>query len=88
MTITVTLPPATIEKLQAEADATGKDISTLVTEAVEKNMALAKVSLKDALKPMQDAIAASGMAAEDADAILEQELADDRAEQRASRGKP
>ena len=49
MTITITLPPATEQRLRAEAEATGKDVGTLVVEAVEARLSLAKLSLRDAL---------------------------------------
>jgi predicted transcriptional regulator len=74
MTITVHLPPATLEKLQAQANATGKDIGTLVAEAVAKDLALASVSVKDVLRPIQDAIAASGTTPEEAEAFFNQEV--------------
>ena len=45
MTITITLPPATEQRLRAQAAATGKEISTLVLEAVETRLALAQLSL-------------------------------------------
>ena len=52
MTITINLPPATEEQLRAQAAATGKNISTLVVEAVEARLALAQLRLKDILAPV------------------------------------
>ncbi|HEX5443942.1 MAG TPA: hypothetical protein VFW87_08950 [Pirellulales bacterium] len=49
MTITIDLPPATEEQLRAQAEATGKNISTLVVEAVEARLALAQLPFKDIL---------------------------------------
>ena len=42
MTITVNLPQATIELLEAEAAATGKDVEKLVQEAVQTKLARRK----------------------------------------------
>lgn len=88
MTFTIELPPATLRKLEAKAKATGKDIPTLVVEAVEVDLALTRMSLQDALQPIQDAIASSGMSPEDAEAFLGQELQAHRAERRAQPSRP
>ena len=87
MTITIHLPPATEERLRQEAEAKGKDLSTLVVEAVEAKMALAHVSLEDVLRPINEAIAAGGMSPEEAEALFEQELSAMRAERKSSSGK-
>jgi hypothetical protein len=60
MTITNTLPPATEERLKAQAEATGKNICTLVVEAVEARLSLAQFSLRDVLAPASDHVARSG----------------------------
>ena len=39
MTLTIDFPPATLEKLKAEAAATGKDLQTVVREAVDAKFA-------------------------------------------------
>ncbi len=88
MTISLNLPPATVHELEVRSAATGKDISTLVTEAVQADIALSKVTLKDVLVPMQDAIASSGMTPDETERFLAQQLADVRAERGASRRKP
>ena len=38
MTITVNLPPATIEELKAEAAATGKDVEKLVRKRCKRSL--------------------------------------------------
>jgi hypothetical protein len=87
MTITINLLPATLDQLKAEAQATGKDVETVVREAVEAKMALSHVSLQEVLRPINEAIAASGMSPEEAEAFFEQELAAVRAERKSSSGK-
>ena len=84
MTITLNLPPATLEKVQAEAEATGKDVETVVREALEVGLAHRKRSLADVLQPINDAIQASGMSEEDVTALFERELKAVRAERRSS----
>src|SRR6266446_5925679 len=88
MTISLNLPPATVHELEVRSAATGKDISTLVTEAVQADIALSKVTLKDVLVPMQDAIASSGMTPDETERFLAQQLANVRAERGASRRTP
>jgi hypothetical protein len=83
MLTTINLPPATLSRLQAEAEKSGKDIDTFVTEAVEARIALARVSLQDVLRPIHEAIAASGTTPEEAEAFFEQELSAMRAERRS-----
>ena len=87
MTTAINFPPATLSRLHAEAQKSGKDLDTLVTEAVEARMALSRVSLQDVLRPLHDAIAASGMSPEEAEAFFEQELSAMRAERRSWQGK-
>jgi ribosomal protein L12E/L44/L45/RPP1/RPP2 len=87
MTITINLPPATLDQLKAEAQATGKDVETVVREAVEVKMALLHVSIQEVIRPINEAIAASGMSPQEAEAFFEQELAAMRAERKSSSGK-
>ena len=88
MTIKVDLPPATFERLQAEAQASGKDVETFVREAVEQKLARRKRTIAEILKPIQDAVDASGMSEQDVDELLEGELRATRAERRASGQRP
>ena len=81
MTITITLSPATEERLRAEATATGKDVSTLVVEAVETRLSLAKVSLRDILTPAHGDFRKSGLSQAELDDLLHESLAEARAEQ-------
>lgn len=88
MTITINLPPATLEQLKAEAQATGKDVDTVVREAVEAKLARRKQTFAEILKPVHDAVEASGMSEEEVNGLLEQELKAVRAERRSARSKP
>ena len=87
MITSIKFPPATLSRLQAEAEKSGKDLDTLVTEAVEAKMALSHVSLQDVLRPLNEAIAASGTTPEQAEAFFERELSAMRAERKSSSGK-
>lgn len=86
MTITITLPPATEERLRAEAQATGKDISTLVLEAVEARLSLAQMSLRAILAPVHENFRRSGMTEAELDTLLTDALAEARAERKTTPG--
>ena len=88
MTIRLDLPPATFEKVQAEANATGKDVETVVREAIEVGLAQRKRSLSEALKPLNEAIQASGMNDDEVTALFERELQAHRTERRSSSALP
>ena len=88
MTIKVDLPPATFERLQAEAQASGKDVETFVREAVEQKLARRKRTFAEILKPIHDAVDASGVSEQDVDELLEGELRATRSERRASGQRP
>lgn len=79
MTIKITLPPATEERLRAEAQATGKDLGTLVVEAVEARLSLAQLRLRDILAPAHEDFRTSGMGDADLDALLKDALSESRA---------
>jgi predicted DNA-binding protein len=86
MTITITLPPATEERLRAQAEATGKNISTLVVEAVEARLSLAQLSLRDILAPVHGDFQRSGMTDADLDTLLETSLDEARSERKSAPG--
>jgi hypothetical protein len=88
MTITITLPPAKLEELQAEAAATGKDVETVVRDAVEARLARRRQTFAEVLKPIHDAIDASGMTGEQAEAFFDEQLAQMRTERRSGQAQP
>ncbi len=86
MTITITLPPATEERLRAQAKATGKEISTLVVEAVEARLSLAQLSLRDILSPVHADFRRSGLTDGELDELLEDAVKEARSERRSAPG--
>ena len=78
MTITITLPPATEERLRAQAEATGKDIATLVVEAVEARLSLAQIRLRDILARVHEEFRKSGMSEADLEKLFTEERAAER----------
>lgn len=84
MTITINLPPAAEEQLRAQAEATGKNISMLVVEAVEARLALAHLHFKDILGPVHAEFERSGMSEADLDALLQASLEEARSEERST----
>jgi hypothetical protein len=83
MTITIDLPAATLEQLKAEADATGTDVETFVCEAVQSKLARRRQTFAQVLKPIHDAVEASGLREQDVDALIDSELKAVRAERRS-----
>jgi hypothetical protein len=85
MTLSINLPPATIQRLQAEAAASGKDVETLVREAVEVKLAVAGRSFRDIMAPVHEDFRKSGMTGEQLDSLIDEAVTDARAERKASR---
>lgn len=81
-------PPATEERLRAQAAATGKNISTLVVEAVEARLSLAQLHLRDTLAPVHADLHNSGMTDAELDAILQDALDESRSERSPNSGTP
>jgi hypothetical protein len=88
VTITINLPPATLEQLKAEAQATGKDVDTVVREAVEAKLARRKQTFAEILKPIHEEVEASGMSEEEVNGLLENELKAVREERRSAQSHP
>lgn len=88
MTIEITLPPATEERLRAEAAATGKNISTLVAEAVEARLSLAQLKLREILAPVHGDYQRNGMSDEELKTLLKGSLEAMRAERRTAPSSP
>ncbi len=88
MTLTIQISSATFGGLQAKSIATGKPVATLVEEAVEADLMLDKMTLKESLRPLQDEIAASGLIPEAASEFLTNELKSHRAERSAGANRP
>ena len=78
MTITITLPPTTEQRLRQQAQATGKDINTLIVEAIEARLTLAQLRLRDILAPVHEDFRKSGMSQIEIDARLGDALAEVR----------
>jgi len=85
MTLSIDLPPATIEKLQAQAAASGKDVQTLIREAVEVKLAVAGRSFRDIMAPVHEDFRKSGMSSEQLDSLIDEAVGDARAERKTSR---
>jgi hypothetical protein len=85
MTLTIDLPPATLEQVKAEAARTGKDMQTIVREAVEARFARRRQSFAEILKPIHDEIEASGASTRELDEVAEQAVADARAQRGTAR---
>ncbi len=78
MTITLNLPPIVEARLREQAATTGKDVLTLVLEAVEAKLTLTSLSLKEILQPVHTEVAQSGMGEEAIDSLLTTALNESR----------
>ncbi|HEY3968184.1 MAG TPA: hypothetical protein VGM05_26715 [Planctomycetaceae bacterium] len=86
MTITIMLTPETEERLRAQSEATGKNISTLVSEAVEARLSLAQFGLRHILAPSHSDFRCSGMTQMELDALLQESVDEVRSERRPAPG--
>jgi hypothetical protein len=78
----VDIPPAIRERLQAQAQSSGKDIEFFVREPVEQKRARHQKTFAEILKPIHSAVEASGMSDQYVDVLLEGELKTSRAQRR------
>jgi predicted DNA-binding protein len=85
MTLTIDFPPATLEKLKAEAAATGKDVQTVVREAVEARFAQHRQTFAEILKPIHDEVETSKISEMELEKLVDQAVAGARAERSTSR---
>lgn len=85
MTLTINLSPATLEKLQAQAAASGKDVETWVREAVEVKLAVSGQSFREILEPIHRQVEESGMSEDELNALADEAVAEARAAKKASR---
>ena len=86
MTLTIDFPADTERKLQARAAATGKDVATLVREAVEEKLQTPLPTFAEILAPVHEDFRQSGMTAAELDGLLETTLAEARNERRQRQG--
>jgi hypothetical protein len=82
--ITLSLPPDIEDRLRAHAVATGKDIRTVILEAVEARLALLQMNLREILAPIHADFKRSGMSDAELDALLQGTLDAARAERKKS----
>jgi hypothetical protein len=88
MTLSIDLPPATIEKLHAESVASGKDVETLVREAVEVKLAVAGRSYREIMAPVHEDFRDSGMSGQELDSLIEESVRDARSARKTPRQQP
>lgn len=84
MSITIDLPEAIEARLRAHASASGKNLETLVVEAIEAKLSLAQMTFREILAPIHDDFRRSGMSDEELDELLQSERAEARAARASS----
>jgi hypothetical protein len=85
MTITLNLPPATIEKLEAQAAASGKDVETIIREAVEVKLAVSRRTFREIMAPVHEDFRRSGMSEGELEGLVDEAVADARAARKTMR---
>jgi hypothetical protein len=85
MTLTINLPPATVERLQAQAAASGKDVDTFVREAVEAKLAIPGSPLRETLAPIHEDFRKSGMSEQQLDDLIDEAVSEARAARKSKR---
>ena len=87
MTITLELPTEMEHELLAQAAASGKDVGTLIREAVAEKLHGSLLTFAQVLSPVHEEFRKSGMTTAELDSLLEQELAGARKERRERQSK-
>jgi hypothetical protein len=82
MTLTIDLPAETERELRARAAATGKDVATLVREAVEEKLRATTPAFAEILAPVHEDFRQSGMNEAELDSLMEGTLREARKERR------
>jgi hypothetical protein len=72
MTITITLPPETEQKLLDRAAHTGQDAASLARDLIERGLD-AVPTIDDILTPFRREVAASGLSDAELDALFEEQ---------------
>ena len=88
MTLTIDLPAETERELLARAAATGKDVATLVREAVEEKLRAPIPAFAEILAPVHEDFRQRGMSQAELDALMEGTLGKARKERRARADTP
>ncbi len=80
MSITIDLPPATMEKLEAQAKAKGIDVESLIREAIDAKLLRGGRSFHEILQPIRDEVAQSGMTESELDQLIQSAIQGARAD--------
>jgi len=83
MVTSINFPPATLNRLRAEAARSGKDLDTLVTEAVEAKLAISGRSFREILEPIHRQVEESGVSDHELEALADDAVAEARAARKA-----
>lgn len=78
MTLTLSLPPATLHQLESAATAQGIEVETYAASVLQKSAALAKLSFRELFAPLHAAVKNSGMTGDEVDQLLDDAIAESR----------
>ena len=82
MSITLELPPATLDRLREHSASTGKNVNDCIEKAVESYLNATAMSFDAFLAPLRKQVADSGMTDDQVDHLLQTALAKSRAERK------
>jgi len=82
MTITLTLPDATLATFQQSAEAKGMAVETYIANLLTKSATLEKLSFREFLAPLHAQVKASGMSDAEIDQLLDEAIAESRAQRK------
>ena len=83
MTLTLSLPPATLRNLQSAADAKGVQLESFAASLLEKSAALAKLSFRELFAPLHKSVESSGLSGSEVDQLLDEAIAESRSSTKA-----
>lgn len=85
MTITLDLPPATLDRLRRHSASTGKDVNDCIETAVESYLNLTTKSFDELFAPLRKQVAESGLSDDQVDDLLQEAIDESRAERKLRR---
>ena len=83
MTLTLSLPKATLRQLETDAKARGVGVETYAAGVLEKSAALSRLTFRELLAPLHASVKASGLSDTAVDQLLDDAVAATRRDKSA-----
>ena len=85
MTLTLSLPSATLDQLRTAANSQGLNLEAYAAKILQTNAALTKMSFREILAPLHAEVEKSGASAAEVDQLIDEAIAESRTDSSASR---